>query len=255
MTCRRWAGGPTASCDGGTADGWTDVATDGGPVTVESDAYRVTADPARGGTLTSVDDRRGDRELLTGPGNELRVYEEYAAHPRFSEGPWHLLPNGRSVHAADTEARVLLQESAIGRRLVARGVVDGIEYEQVTTLVDGLDRVELTTRFLDHEVSDRLVRVRFPVDQPGGLPVSEVASGWSAAGSDSSTPTPPTPRGPWTTRPTPGSASARRWRSTSSTSPASASVRAPSRSPRWSSPTTAIRPTPATSSSPWPAAA
>ena len=145
-------------------------------MTVESDAYRVTADPARGGTLTSIVDRRQDRELLTGPGNELRVYEEYAAHPRFSEGPWHLLPNGRSVHAADAEARVVLQESAIGRRLVARGVVDGIDYEQVTTLVDGLDRVDHTTRFLDHEVSDRLVRVRFPVDQPGGLPVSEVAS-------------------------------------------------------------------------------
>ncbi len=162
--------------DGGLAEGWTDVAVDEGLVTVESDAYRVTADPAHGGTLTSIVDRRRDRELLTGPGNELRVYEEYAAHPRFSEGPWHLLPNGRSVHAADAEARVVVQESAIGRRLVARGAVDGIDYEQVTTLVDGLDRVDHTTRFLDHEVSDRLVRVRFPVDQPGGLPVSEVAS-------------------------------------------------------------------------------
>ena len=162
--------------EGGPSHGWTDVAGDEGPVTVESDAYRVTADPARGGTLTSIRNLRQDRELLTGPGNELRVYEEYAAHPRFSEGPWHLLPNGRSVHAADLEARVVLQESVIGRRLVARGQVDGIDYEQVTTLVDGLDRVDHTTRFLDHTVSDRLVRVRFPVDQPGGLPVSEVAS-------------------------------------------------------------------------------
>jgi hypothetical protein len=56
-------------------------------------------------------------------------------------------------------------------------MVDGIEFEQVTTLVEGLDRVDFTTRFLDHAVSDRLVRVRFPVDQPGGLPLSEVASG------------------------------------------------------------------------------
>jgi len=158
----------------GDAAGWTDVE---GSSTIESDAYRITADPARGGTLTSVYDRRQDRELLTGPGNELRVYEEYAAHPRFSEGPWHLLPNGRSVRSANGGARVTVQESAIGRRLVSRGVVDGIELEQVTTLVEGLDRVDFSTRFLDHAVSDRLVRVRFPVDQPGGLPVSEVASG------------------------------------------------------------------------------
>ena len=70
-----------------------------------------------------------------------------------------------------------LQRSAIGSRLVVSGEMAGSSYEQVTTLVDGLDRVDLTTRFLDHEVSDRLVRVRFPVDLPGGLPVSEVASG------------------------------------------------------------------------------
>ncbi len=162
---------------GGSATGWSDAATNGGPATVQSDAYRITADPARGGALTSVHDRRQDRELLTGPGNELRVYEEYPAHPRFSEGPWHLLPNGRSVRSGAAEARMTLQHSVIGSRLVAHGVVDGLEYEQVTTLVDGLDRVELTTRFLDHELSDRLVRVRFPVDLPGGLPVSEVASG------------------------------------------------------------------------------
>jgi alpha-mannosidase len=160
--------------DGGSSAGWTDAE---GSVTVESDAYRIAADATRGGTLTSVYDRRQDRELLRGPGNELRVYEEYAAHPRFSEGPWHLLPNGRSVSSADGEARVALQESPIGRRFVARGMVDGIEFEQVTTLVEGLDRVDFTTRFLDHAVSDRLVRVRFPVDQPGGLPLSEVASG------------------------------------------------------------------------------
>ncbi|HEU5242519.1 MAG TPA: glycoside hydrolase family 38 C-terminal domain-containing protein, partial [Ornithinibacter sp.] len=159
---------------GGAPGEWTNVP---GSTTIESEVYRVTADAERGGALTSVYDRRQDRELLTGPGNELGVYEEYAAHPRFSEGPWHLLPNGRSVRSADAAARVTVQESPIGRRLVARGTVDGIEYEQVTTLVDGLDRVDFTTRFLDHQVSDRLVRVRFPVDQPGGLPVSEVASG------------------------------------------------------------------------------
>ena len=27
-------------------------------------------------------------------GNELAVYEEYDRHPRFGEGPWHLLPKG-----------------------------------------------------------------------------------------------------------------------------------------------------------------
>ncbi len=162
---------------GSTAPGWTDVELgDPGVTTIETLAYRIEADAEQGGALVSVYDRRQGRELLTGRGNELRVHEEYAAHPRFSEGPWHLLPTGRMTASGDTAARVSVQHSPIGQRLVARGSVDGIEYEQVTTLVDGLDRVDLVTRILDHDQSDRLVRVRFPVDQPGALPLSEVAA-------------------------------------------------------------------------------
>jgi len=159
--------------DGPGVDGWMDV-TDGAS-TIENDFFAVSADPGQGGTLTSLRDKRRDAELLTGPANELRIYEEYDQHPTFGEGPWHLLPNGRVVGAAGGPGRVTVQESAIGRRIVARGDVDGISYEQVVTLVDGLDRVDFATRILDHEQSDRLVRVRFPVDQPGALPVSEVA--------------------------------------------------------------------------------
>lgn len=158
---------------GPALEGWTD-AVDSAP-TIENDHFAVTADPARGGTLSGLRDKRRDAELLTGAANELRVYEEYDQHPTFGEGPWHLLPNGRVVGAAGAPAEVTVQESAIGRRIVSRGEVDGISYEQVVTLVDGLDRVDFTTRVLDHQQSDRLVRVRFLVDQPGALPVSEVA--------------------------------------------------------------------------------
>ena len=160
----------------GISPGWTDIEPeDPGVTTIESLAYRLEADTAQGGALVSVYDRRQGRELLTGPGNELRVYEEYPAHPRFSEGPWHLLPTGRRTTSSEAPARVTLQESPIGRRLVVRGRVDGLDYEQVTTLVDGVDRVDFTTRILDHQQSDRLVRVRFPIDLPGAMPVSEVA--------------------------------------------------------------------------------
>ncbi len=176
-TYRLVAAGHGAS--GGDADSgyavsaWRDV-PDAAP-TIESSAFRVTADPARGGTLASIRDLARDRELLTGPGNELRVHAEYADHPVFGEGPWHLLPTGAVVGAASTAAEVSVQESPIGRRIISRGEVAGIPFELVTTLVDGLDRVDFSTRVLDHDGSDRLLRVRFPVDQPGALPVSEVA--------------------------------------------------------------------------------
>lgn len=165
---------------GGEAPAWTDVEMDDPGITVlECLAYTVSLDSAGGGAMTSVVDRRTGRELLVegGLGNELRVYEEYPAHPRFSEGPWHLLPNGRRIVSGDRPAsRVRLEHSPIGQRAWVEGSVDGIDYEQVVTVLDGIDRVDLTTRILDHQQSDRLVRLRFPVDLPGGLPVSEVAS-------------------------------------------------------------------------------
>ncbi|GAA2313150.1 NEW3 domain-containing protein [Nonomuraea roseoviolacea subsp. roseoviolacea] len=146
-------------------------------VSVENGRYRVTADPQRGGCLSGVFDKKAGRELLRPGcvGNELRVYEEYPAHPDFGEGPWHLVPKGPVVGAARGAALVRRESCPLGERLVITGTVDGIGYEQTVTLWDGVDRVELATRVLDYGGADRLMRVSFPADLPGALPVSEVA--------------------------------------------------------------------------------
>ncbi|WP_224276531.1 NEW3 domain-containing protein [Streptomyces sp. LS1784] len=146
-------------------------------VTIGNGRYRVTADPARGGGLTSVRDLRHERELIQHGriGNELRVYEEYPQHPDFGEGPWHLVPSGPVLGSGDGEASVRRETGPLGERLVVEGVVDGVRYEQTVTLWHGLDRVDCRTRVVDYSGADRLLRLRFPVDVPGGLPVSEVA--------------------------------------------------------------------------------
>ena len=69
-------------------------------------------------------DRRLGRELLPPGrvGNELLVYEEYPQHPRFGEGPWHLLPNGPPrAGAAAGRAAVRAETSPLGERLVVTG--------------------------------------------------------------------------------------------------------------------------------------
>ncbi|TDU87300.1 glycosyl hydrolase family 38 [Kribbella voronezhensis] len=156
----------------GTAGSW-------GPAdsadAVENEFFRVTVDPSRGGAVSSILEKRSGRQVLKGLGNELRVYEEYPDHPRFGEGPWHLTPSGPVVGSSEGPAKVLTQSGPLGSRVVSRGEVDGIAYESVITLYAGLDRVEFTTRILDHAQSDRLVRVKFPADVPGALPLSEVA--------------------------------------------------------------------------------
>ncbi|MFJ7909573.1 NEW3 domain-containing protein [Kitasatospora sp. NPDC096204] len=144
---------------------------------IEGDRYRVTADPARGGGLTSVRDRLHHRELIQHGriGNELRVYEEYPQHPDFGEGPWHLVPSGPVVGSGDAQASVRRETGPLGERLVIEGTVDSVRYEQTVTLWRGLDRVDCRTRVVDYSGADRLLRLRFPADVPGGLPVSEVA--------------------------------------------------------------------------------
>jgi alpha-mannosidase len=123
-------------------------------------------------------DRRLDRELLPPGrvGNELLLYDEYPQHPTFGEGPWHLLPTGppRAVTAAG-RASVRADTSPAGQRLVVAGELAGVRYEQVLTVWTGLSRVDCTTR-LQPTGSDRLLRLRWPTDVPGGLPVSEVGA-------------------------------------------------------------------------------
>jgi alpha-mannosidase len=156
---------------GGTP-GWT--AASGS--TIRSEAYELSVDPARGGTVSSWRDLRLGRELLTGPANELLLYDEYPQHPTFGEGPWHLLPTGPPRdRASDSAATVRAGTSPAGQRLVVRGSVGEVRYEQVLTVWTGLSRVDCTTR-LRPVGADRLVRLRWPVDVPGGLPVSEVGA-------------------------------------------------------------------------------
>lgn len=146
-------------------------------VTVENARYRVTADPDRGGGLSSIYDLRYNRELISAGelGNELRFYEEYPQHPDFGEGPWHLVPKGLSAKSSAAPAAVRREKGPLGERLVVVGSVDGAVYEQTVTLWRDLDRVDCRTRLIGYAGADRLLRVRFPADLPGALPVSEVA--------------------------------------------------------------------------------
>ncbi len=153
------------------ADGWREVAG----TAIENDAYRVTADPGRGGTV-SITDKRTGAEVLAGPGNELVIQDEYPQHPRHGEGPWHLSPKGPGTGSAAAAATVRRERCPAGSRLVASFTLDGIEVIQETVLWDGAGRVEFRTHVDGYAGRDRLLRVRFPADVPGGLPVYQTAT-------------------------------------------------------------------------------
>ena len=151
--------------------GWRET---GGTV-IENAAYLVAADPARGGTV-SVTDKRTGASVLAGPGNELVVQDEYAQHPRHGEGPWHLSPKGPGLGSASVPATVRRSAASIGSRLVASFTLDGLDVTQETVLWDHAERVEFRTHVDSYAGRDRLLRVRFPADVPGGLPVYQTAT-------------------------------------------------------------------------------
>jgi alpha-mannosidase len=151
---------------------WRDVA---GSIAIENEAVAVTADPARGGTLT-VTDRRTGRPVLRGPGNELVLQEEYEKHPRWGEGAWHLSPKGPGAGSAAVAAEVRAQRCPVGSRLVATYRLGDLHVTQETLLWDGAERVEFRTHVDGTIGKDHLLRVRFPALVPGGLPVYQTAT-------------------------------------------------------------------------------
>ncbi len=160
-----------AAAEPDTAPAWREVAG----AAIENDTYLVTADAERGGTV-SVTDKRTGAQVLAGPGNELLLQDEYDKHPRHGEGPWHLAPKGPGTGSASVPATVRSQRCAIGARLVATFTFDGLAVTQETLLWDGADRVEFRTHIDGYDRRDRLLRVRFPADVPGGLPVYQTAT-------------------------------------------------------------------------------
>ena len=157
---------------GATAAGWAALL---GTV-IGNDTFEVSADPARGGGLSNVLDQRTGTVLLRGLGNELVLTQEYPAHPRWGEGPWLLCPQGPGTGSGSVPASVSAQRCPIGSRLVAQFSLGDLRVTQETILWDGLDRVEFRTHVDGSIGQDRLLRVRFPAQVPGGLPVFQCAT-------------------------------------------------------------------------------
>jgi alpha-mannosidase len=145
---------------------------------ISNQTFHVEADPERGGALTRILDKRAGKELLRSgaAGNELVLYEEYPAHPRWSEGPWHLLPKGPGRGSAGVRALVRAERCPIGARLVSTWALDELRVTQEVLLWDDVELLDLRTHVDGSIGQDRLLRVRFPLDIAGALPLYEVAN-------------------------------------------------------------------------------
>jgi alpha-mannosidase len=143
----------------------------------ESDMFLIEADPGRGGALSRVRDKRTGKELLRPGevGGELVCHDEYAEHPDFGRGPWHLSPRGTRRGTSSVPATVRAEVSPAGQRLVTACRLGGLEITQEVTAWYGLGRLEFRT-YVDGSIGpDQLLRVRFPLAIGGARPVYETA--------------------------------------------------------------------------------
>ena len=165
-----WVTAAPAPADPGAA-GWAPA----GGLVIENDAFLIEADPARGGTLSRILDKRSGTELVRGQANELVLQEEYDYHPKWAEGPWLLSPKGPGAGSAAEPATVRAERCPAGARLVAELTLGELRIIQETVLWDGAQRIEFRTHTGGSIGSDRLLRVRFPARAPGALPVYQTA--------------------------------------------------------------------------------
>ena len=95
--------------------------------------------------------------------------------PALGRGPWLLCPAGPGTGTGARAAAVRVERCPVGGRLVAELELGGLVITQETLLWDGADRVEFRTHVDGSIGQDRLLRVVFPADVPGGLPVYQTA--------------------------------------------------------------------------------
>ncbi|MEU9784114.1 NEW3 domain-containing protein [Streptomyces phaeochromogenes] len=147
--------------------------------TIRNEFYELTVDPGRGGGVSRLRALvEGGRDMLRAGdiGNELVVQEEYPRHPRFGEGPWHLTPTGTTAaRSRDVTAGVRVEHSPAGSRITVTADLGLFRYTQRLCLWNGVPRLDVSTTIDGYDGADRLIRVRWPSDVRGGLPVHEVA--------------------------------------------------------------------------------
>ncbi len=150
------------------------------PVTIRNEFYVLTVDPAKGGTITSLIEKKAGRNYLRDDadslGNDLVAYKEYPSIAGMGEGPWSIIPTGERFYSHDYPAEVTVEQGPVFSRIEVKGPFKNTSREQRITLFKGIDRIDFETRVIGFDDKDWLFRVQFPASISGGRPVYEVAN-------------------------------------------------------------------------------
>src|SRR4029078_1232526 len=88
----------------------------------------------------------------------------------------HRAHKGPGRGSSSVPAVVRAERCPAGSRLVASFSLDGLDVTQETVLWDHAERVEFRTHVDSYSWRERLPRVAFAADGPGGVPVYQTAT-------------------------------------------------------------------------------
>ncbi|UCH35168.1 MAG: hypothetical protein JSV65_02115, partial [Armatimonadota bacterium] len=140
--------------------------------TIESSAFRITADGARGG-LTSLYDKQANRELLDGAsemvGAELSALKEV---PRRRETQHEIYTTGQKLlgHERPAEAHVLAGE-VMQTLVIEQRLSDTLpKARHEISLIEGVPRIDCRVMLEDYQYEDDLFVVTYPTNLSGAVP-------------------------------------------------------------------------------------
>ena len=154
-----------------------------GGLTIENEFFRITADPAQGGGITSLFDKKARRELINaeaGPGNELVALEE---NPARTEPSWEVYTVGPKVYSRDHVANVSVEQGPVSTRLIVHGeMTEGrpdttFKRRHDIVLYPGVRRIHFRTRLDHYRGEHHLYVASFPAKLRGCQPVFETRFG------------------------------------------------------------------------------
>ncbi len=140
---------------------------------IENSFYRIKVDPALGGGIVSVYDKKAKREVLKkggdGPANRVAVLKEI--HDRM-ETQHEFYTNGQKMFSSDYPATVTGVKGNAFTKLVIKVKMGTIAViKQEITLFNNVKRIDLKTVIEDYQDNDDLFTVTFPLDIEGAHPV------------------------------------------------------------------------------------
>lgn len=153
---------------------------------IENEFLRLEVDPARGGGIVSLIDKRTSKEFINTehphPGNDvILLFEDREDNPAE-----RLLTTGEKIYGSDTQAEVKTWEGPISSRLVIRAqgpgpctriqeirLYKGSPFIDCVTILENYRGRETKIRDKQTSLPRDLYVLAFPLDLPGSLPILE----------------------------------------------------------------------------------